>query len=380
MLCNGLLAVVAEKAAKYEINQCGRILSCRDPVGFRGDVDFDQGLSQSGQVRATKGDPASGVSRFQPGNSYQAGGIGQIPGPGNTGSPLPCSKRARARALLASCESLHSSHLWISPVRGLALACRPSDSRISFNSDCLLASCIPSPLRSDGALEGVTQPVANRFRSGNGCVGQLGKLSGVERTDFLNREFWVRACQRSSVVDKFTFDKVDLHDASPPSSSSSAAVVSGCACGANSEGASGSRGTGAAAGAAGVAGLVETAGFEVFFLASSRAAFAAASISALAEVSVVCSCRCAPVNSTNCCGRSRSSSSAVPVIATGVVRALSSLSDAFCGTTVALIVSPSTREMVSSSLRLRSKGISSVNMFFPPVQILVVRYEERQEC
>ena len=39
-----------------------------------------------------------------------------------------------------------------------------------------------------------------------------------------------------------------------------------------------------------------------------------------------------------------SSSSAVPVIANGVVRALSSVSDAFCGTTVALIVSPSTRE------------------------------------
>ena len=56
----------------------------------------------------------------------------------------------------------------------------------------------------------------------------------------------------------------------------------------------------------------------------------------------------------------------MPVIANGVVRALSSVSDAFCGTTVALIVSPSTREMVSSSLRLRSKGISSVNMGFPP--------------
>src|SRR5271157_6398147 len=300
MLCNGLLAVVAEKAAEYRINQCGRSFSCRDPVGFCGETDFDQGFNQSGQIRATKGDPACGVSRFQPGNSYQAGGIGQIPGPGKTGSPIPCSERARARALLACCESGHSRHLWISPVRGLALTCRPSDSRISFNSDCLLASCIPSPLRSDGALEGVTQPVANRFRSGNGCVGQLGKLSGVERTDFLNREFWVRACQRSSVVDKFTFDKVDLHDASPPSSSTSAAVVSGCACGANSEGASGSRGTGAAAGVAGVVELLALDGFEVFLRASSRAALAAASISALAEAKVVCSCRCAPVNSTSC--------------------------------------------------------------------------------
>ena len=34
----------------------------------------------------------------------------------------------------------------------------------------------------------------------------------------------------------------------------------------------------------------------------------------------------------------------MPVIANGVVSALSSVSDAFCGTTVALIVSPSTRD------------------------------------
>src|SRR5208337_4349979 len=126
---------------------------------------------------------------FEPRNSDQAGGIGQIPSPGKTGSPLPCSERARARALLASCESGHSSDSCISLVRGLALACRPSDSRIFSNSDCLLASGISSALRPDGALEGVTQTVANRFRSGNGCVGQLGKLSGVERTDFFNREW-----------------------------------------------------------------------------------------------------------------------------------------------------------------------------------------------
>src|SRR5208337_4627399 len=232
---------------------------------------------------------------FEPRNSDQAGGIGQIPSPGKTGSPLPCRERARARALLASCESGHSSHLCISSVRGLALACRPSDSRISFNSDCLLVSCIQSPLRSDGALECVTQTITDRFRSRNGCVGQLGKLSGVERTDFLNREFWVRACQRTSVVEKFSFDNVDFHDASPPSSSP-AAVASGCTCGANSEGASGSRVTDVAAGVAGVVGLVGLAGFEVFLRASSRAAFAAASISALAEASVDWSCRCAPVN------------------------------------------------------------------------------------
>src|SRR5271157_376268 len=237
---------------------------------------------------------------FEPRNSDQAGGIGQIPSPGKTGSPLPCSERARARALLASCESGHSSDSCISSVRGLALACRPSDSRISFNSDCLLVSCIQSPLRSDGALEYVTQTITDRFRSRNGCVGQLGKLSGVERTDFLNREFWVRACQRTPVVQKFSFDNVDFHDASPPSSSTSAAVVSGCTCGANSDGASGSRGTGVAAGVGGVAGLVGLDGFEVFLRASSRTAFAAASISALAEARVVWSCRCAPVNSTSC--------------------------------------------------------------------------------
>jgi len=33
---------------------------------------------------------------------------------------------------------------------------------------------------------------------------------------------------------------------------------------------------------------------------------------------------------------------------------------------VALIVSPSTREMVKSSLRLRNNGISSVNIVSPP--------------
>ena len=54
--------------------------------------------------------------------------------------------RARASVVLVSCESGHSSHLWISPVRGLALACRPSDSRISCNSDCLLVSGISSAL------------------------------------------------------------------------------------------------------------------------------------------------------------------------------------------------------------------------------------------
>ena len=85
------------------------------------------------------------------------------------------------------------------------------------------------------------------------------------------------------------------------------------------------------AGASGTEAFVGVAGLVVFFRASSRAAFAAASISALAEARVLCSCRCAPTNSINWCGRSRSSSSAVPVIASGVVIALSSASDAFWG-------------------------------------------------
>src|ERR1017187_3357277 len=50
VLCDDLLSVVAEKAAKYGINQCGRSFSCPYPVGFRGETDFGQGLSQSGQI------------------------------------------------------------------------------------------------------------------------------------------------------------------------------------------------------------------------------------------------------------------------------------------------------------------------------------------
>jgi hypothetical protein len=86
------------------------------------------------------------------------------------------------------------------------------------------------------------------------------------------------------VIDELAFDQVDFHDASPPSC---AAVVSGSAFGANSDGASGSGGTGVVAGVDWVVGLLTPDGFEVFFRASSRAAFAAASISALAEARVV---------------------------------------------------------------------------------------------
>jgi hypothetical protein len=38
------------------LDQCGGAFLCGDPVGFSGEVDFDQGLSQSGQVGATEGD------------------------------------------------------------------------------------------------------------------------------------------------------------------------------------------------------------------------------------------------------------------------------------------------------------------------------------
>src|SRR5271157_5208282 len=69
--------------------------------------------------------------------------------------------------------------------------------------------------------------------------------------------------------------------------SSSVAVVSDCASGANSEGASGSRETVVAADVAAFAGLAGLDGLVDFFRTSSRAAFAAASISALAEARVV---------------------------------------------------------------------------------------------
>ena len=71
-----------------------------------------------------------------------------------------------------------------------------------------------------------------------------------------------------------------------PPPSSCAAVVSACATGANSDGASGSGGAVVVAGVDWVVGLLALDGFEVFFRVSSRAAFAAASISALAEVNV----------------------------------------------------------------------------------------------
>src|SRR5580704_2348170 len=235
------------------LDQCGRIFSGGNPISFSGLVGVHQRLGQLRQGGRTEADLIASMKWFEPRNPDQAGGIGQIPGPGNTGSPLPCRQRARARALLACCESGHSSHLSISSVRGLAVACRPSDVRISSNSDSLLAPGIPLTLRSDCTLEAVTKPFANRFRSGNGCVGQLGKLSGVERTDFFNREIRVRIGQSGAVINELPFDQVDFHDASPPSSSS-VAGVSGGTCWANSEGASGSRGMGTAAGVAEVAG------------------------------------------------------------------------------------------------------------------------------
>src|SRR5664279_596077 len=128
------------------LDQCGWSFLCCNPVCVVGDIDLDQGLSQRSQGGRPEADLVAGMNWCEPRNPDQAGGIGQIPGPGKTGSPLPCSERARARALLASCESGHSSHLSMSPVRGLALDCRPSDSRISCNNDRLLVFGISSAL------------------------------------------------------------------------------------------------------------------------------------------------------------------------------------------------------------------------------------------
>src|SRR5271166_3527538 len=109
------------------LDQCGGVLLCGGPVRFTGLVDFHQGLSQSGKGGRTEADLIAGMNWLKPWNRDQAGGIGQIPGPGKTGSPLLCSEIANARALLASCESGHLSISCISPVRGLALVNRPSD-------------------------------------------------------------------------------------------------------------------------------------------------------------------------------------------------------------------------------------------------------------
>jgi hypothetical protein len=49
-------------------------------------------------------------------------------------------------ALWLLCRAQHNCHLWISSVRGSAVACRPSDSWISFNNGCSLVSGISSAL------------------------------------------------------------------------------------------------------------------------------------------------------------------------------------------------------------------------------------------
>jgi hypothetical protein len=49
-------------------------------------------------------------------------------------------------ALWLLCRAQHKSHLSMSPVRGLALDCRPSDLRISCNNDRLLVFGISSAL------------------------------------------------------------------------------------------------------------------------------------------------------------------------------------------------------------------------------------------
>ena len=55
----------------------------------------------------------------------------------------------------------------------------------------------------------------------------------------------------------------------------------------------------ALAGTSGTDAFIGIACFVAFFRASSRAALAAASISALAEAKVLCNCKCDPTNSTS---------------------------------------------------------------------------------
>ena len=88
MFCNSLLAVVMEEPAKHEFNQAGWTSLYRNPVGFSGEVEFNQRVSEGGQIGATEGNPASCVSRFEQGDGDQAGGIGQMPDWGNMGSPV----------------------------------------------------------------------------------------------------------------------------------------------------------------------------------------------------------------------------------------------------------------------------------------------------
>ncbi len=89
MFGDDLLAVFRQESAEHRIDQRGRQPVSSDPLRFIGEVNFDQGLGQGDQNRRTETDFVPDVSWFEPRNPDQAGGIGQIPGPGKTGSPFP---------------------------------------------------------------------------------------------------------------------------------------------------------------------------------------------------------------------------------------------------------------------------------------------------
>jgi hypothetical protein len=72
--------------------------------------------------------------------------------------------------------------------------------------------------------------------------------------------------------------------------------------------------------------------------------------------------------------KGQNDSSAVPVIAGGVVMALSSVSDDFCGTTVALIVSPSTHPCLSQRASAQAAVCSKTFLF---VGLRLGRYQDR---
>ena len=89
MFGDDLLAMLRQEPAEHRIDQRGRQLVCSNPIGFVGEADLDQRLNQGGESRRTEADFVPDVSWFEPRNPDQAGGIGQIPGPGKTGSPFP---------------------------------------------------------------------------------------------------------------------------------------------------------------------------------------------------------------------------------------------------------------------------------------------------
>jgi hypothetical protein len=54
VLRDDLLSLVMEESAKHRINHGGWDPSCRNPVGFTGQVDFDKRLSECSQMGAAE--------------------------------------------------------------------------------------------------------------------------------------------------------------------------------------------------------------------------------------------------------------------------------------------------------------------------------------